>query len=70
MFYQQVHFNTAVVLKSPGFNSVVLKIKSNQIIDDVIILVHGVVLKGYHTFYNNVVSVKHVLLLMTFFFQD
>ena len=43
---------------------------SNQIIDDVIILVHGVVLKGYHIFYNNVVSVKHVLLLMTFFFQD
>ena len=43
----------------------VLKIKSNQIIDDVIIiiLVHGVVLKGYHIFYNNVVSVKHVLLL-------
>ena len=48
----------------------VLKNKSNQIIDDVIILVHGVVLKGYHIFYNNVVSVKHVLLLMTFFFQD
>lgn len=43
----------------------VLKNKSNQIIDDVIILVHG-----YHIFYNNVVSVKHVLLLMTFFFQD
>ena len=42
----------------------------NQIIDDVIILVHGVVLKGYHIFYNNVVSVKHVLLLITFFFQD
>ena len=43
---------------------------SNQIIDDVVILVHGVFLKGYHIFYNNVVSVKHVLLLMTCFFQD
>lgn len=40
---------------------------SNQIIDDVIILVHGVVLKGYHIFYNNVVSVKHVLLLIWHF---
>ena len=38
---------------------------SNQIIDDVIILVHGVVLKGYHIFYNNL-----VMLLITFFFQD
>ena len=43
----------------------VFKIKSNQIDDDVIILLHG-----YDIFYNNVVSVKHVLLLMTFFFQD
>ena len=42
----------------------VLKHKSNQIVDDVMILVHGVVLKGYHIFYNNVVSVKHVLLLI------
>ena len=57
--------------KSPGRNSVVLKTKNNQIVDDVLILVHGVVLKGYHIFYNYVVSVRHVLLFnLTFFFQD